>query len=365
MNDDSGAEDSGTGDSGTGDGLPPPALIPLLPPDGGVTGISARVGEAAGQGWGAPQDAARHIADPQSGATTQAGHVEPGHAQSAQQTPSHQVPQSEQASHIEAGQSPSAQHAHSGETGNAAQHSTAGVERTGSRASKWRHARPRSKMLMVGGTTTAAAALTVGAITLANQNDSSSAQKPPAVTTTIAAAPVSTNAPVVVATTRVPAVATTAPATTEAPTTTVETTTTVPPLASFAGTYAVTVGDLTVSGEGISTVVPGSAAEPWIFSGVCDGVGECTITAEGEAVASTGASPFAGPGGQIVLVPAGPGSYTSTYEFAVDECGLGTGNIVINLSEGALSGTWNFAITGGSTCGFGSVSAGFAGTLTG
>jgi len=254
----------------------------------------------------------------------------------------------------------------------AARRTASTAQRSGRRAWKWRHARPRAKMMMVGGTTVAAVAATAAAITLANRNEDSSAQRPPATTTTtVAVAVVATAAdPVVVtvpataapATTEAP-VSTVAPTTTAAPETTVEATTTLPAVVSGAGVYTVTISDIVFSGS-LFSALPAGPPQQITLVGACDGVGDCTMTDESGEAASTGASPFGGvAGAPLLLVPAGGGTYTSTLEVPLEVCGSGIGNFVATVSGGVLSGSYDFTTNG--NCGFASLSMTFSGTRTG
>ncbi len=348
--------------------------------------------QPAGHGWGESKEVSRHAPDQQSGSAhqSQSGHTEPDpfgpseplnaqHQHSGETVGETAVRGGETGS--SAGESSSrighkarqASDRAASESGRTAQH-VGSLEHSTSSMWKWRHARPRFKLAVIGGTTVAAVA-TAGALTLANRNEgSSSAQRPPAVTTTtLAVAPVATAAaPVVVpapAATE-PVVAIEAPTTSAAPTTavevttTVEATTTVPLLPSNAGTYSVTNGEITVSGEGYNTTVPGGDAASWTLTGPCDGVGDCSISADGTAAASTGVSPFAGIGTLHALVPAGSGTYTSTFELPIDECGVGVGNIVVTFADGVLTGSYQFAAGGSGACSL-MLSTTFSGSIVG
>ena len=230
-----------------------------------------------------------------------------------------------------------------------------------------RHARPRLFMGVVGGA--AAAAVAVGAVAvLAAQDDPkphpalAAETSAPALATTVPAAAVPTTRPAPPATTRV-----TQPPATAAPTTTTTTeaatTTTLAALPSGAGDYNVTFGDITVSSTGFSTTVPGQAQQ-WSFTGPCDGVGDCSISAAGEAVLSTTAvgSIFSGSGAAVTLVPAGNGSYTSTFTFGAEACGGGTGNLSVTVIGGALTGQYDASIAAAASCPVANISASFTGT---
>ena len=237
------------------------------------------------------------------------------------------------------------------------------------RSGRWRqvknlrHARPRLFMGVVGGA--AAAAVAVGALAVrAAQDDPkphtavAAETSVPAPATTVPASAVPTTRPAPPATTRI-----TAPPATHAPTTTeAATTTTVAALPSGAGDYNVSFGDITISSTGFSTSVPGQAQQ-WSFTGPCDGVGDCSISAAGEAVLSTTAvgSIFSGPGAAVTLVPAGNGSYTSTFTFGAAECGSGTGNLSITVIGGALTGHYDASIPAASSCPVTNISASFTG----
>jgi hypothetical protein len=222
-------------------------------------------------------------------------------------------------------------------------------------------------MAIVGGS--AAAAVAVGAVAVVAARDDPRPAPHAVATTTIV--PVATAAaPVVVPATRpantspantAPPVVT-EPATTGAPTTEAPTTT-VAALPSGAGDYSVTIGEITISGGGFSTSAPGDT-QIWSFTGPCDGVGDCSISAAGEAVLTTGAvgSIFSGPGSQIGLVAAGNSSYTSTFEIPAAECGSATGNITITVSNGTVGGTYTVAFAGAADCPLVSLSATFSGT---
>lgn len=222
-------------------------------------------------------------------------------------------------------------------------------------------------MLIVGGGT--AAAVTIGALAVAKaQSDDSPKQSAATTTTVVVTATTELSAPVVSAasldTPAVPdiTVPVTVPETTVAETTLPETTLALLP--SGAGNYSVTVGDISINGGGLSTSVPGNT-QTWAFSGACDGVGDCSISAAGgEAVLTTGAagSIFSGPGSQIALVPAGGGTYTSTFELPIDACGTATGTIRITVGGGVMTGDYNITFAGGGECPLTALSATFNGT---
>jgi len=226
------------------------------------------------------------------------------------------------------------------------------VAQQASRVKRWRHLRPRGKMGLIGGAA-ASAAVVVAGVALATR-DEPATERPAAVETTVETA--STDAPITtVAVTQAPAVTaapTTAAPTTAAPTTvaetttTVEATTTVPALPSGAGTYAVTGGDIVISGSLVNTVIGTADPETWMFTGACDGVGECSIAADGTSVATTaGASPLPA-GGTIELAPAGPGVYVVTSTIPISGCGDGVGSMTIALADGTLSGDWVVTFAG-------------------
>ena len=232
-----------------------------------------------------------------------------------------------------------------------------------------RHARPRMHMLIVGGGT--AAIVTVGALAVAKAQSDDSPKPTRTATATIAVVTTDLGAPVVTTAAKVTvpaAPATTAPVVTTAATTApvTEAPTTLPALTSGAGSYAVTVGNIAINGGGFSTSVPGDT-QTWVFTGPCDGVGDCSISAAGGEVAlSTGAaaSIFAGPGSQINLIPAGSGSYSSTFDIPIQACGTATGNIVITVGGGAVTGDYSVNFSSGGSCPLAMLTATFNGTLS-
>jgi hypothetical protein len=248
----------------------------------------------------------------------------------------------------------------------AAQHT--GTPLQSGRGGRWqqlktlRHARPRLYMGAVGGA--AAAAVAIGAVAVLAARDDPKPDRVAAVETSVA--PETTAArPAAVPTTRPAPPATTAhtePPPTDAPTTTVAPTTTLLALPSGAGDYNITFGDITISGAGISTTVPGQT-QLWSFVGACDGVGECAITAAGEAVLSTSAvgSIFSS-GAAVTLVPAGNRGYTSTFTFGVEACGAGTGTISFTVADGAITGQYDATLLESGDCPAATISAPFSGS---
>lgn len=220
-------------------------------------------------------------------------------------------------------------------------------------------------MAIVGGS--AAAAVALGALAVVAAKDDPKAPPRAAATSTSITPVVSASAPVPTArpVTTTPRVTAT-PTTQAAPTTTESPTTTLPGLPSGAGNYSVTFASFTVTGGGFTTSVPDTnGPQTWTATGPCDGLGDCAITAaNGTAVLATGSfgSIFSGPGATVGLVASGNNSYTSTFDVPVEACGAATINIVVTLSNGTLSGTYEAAFNGSGTCPVASVSATFSGT---
>ncbi|MEO6125524.1 MAG: hypothetical protein ABIR32_17640 [Ilumatobacteraceae bacterium] len=243
---------------------------------------------------------------------------------------------------------------------------------TGHRLRHLRHLRPRASFGFVGGAAAAVAIAAAGIALAARDNDPQTltvtAETTVPITSAVEVVPtnapvVPSNAPVVTAppTTRAPAT-TDAPTTTIAvTTTTVEPTTTAAALPSGAGTYAVTGGEITISGALINGVFGTAPAQTWTFVGACDGVGECTIADEGTAIASTvGASPLP-EGGTVALEAAGPGAYVITVTLPVSECGVGTGSMTIALGDGTFTSDWVVTFSGGADCPFTTLSTSYSG----
>lgn len=332
-----------------GPAAPQHAASPAQAPGAQHAG-SAPQGPAA-QHAGSPLEAPRHGTQQGLDAAQHGGHTSPSHAGPDQLASSH--------------------------AGAPAQH--AGGSQAGVSAGKGplaklrhlRHARPRMHMLIVGGG--AAAAVTVGALAVAKAGSDDAPRRGAAPTTsTIAAvavtdpgAPVTSNVAVaaVVSGTDEPTADTdTTVAETTIPVT--EATTALPALASGAGNYAVTVANIMLNGAGISSSLPGDT-QTWGFTGPCDGVGDCSISAAGGEVAlstGAGASIFSGPGSQIALVPAGGGTYTSTFGIPVDTCGSATANISITVGGGVVTGDYAITFSGSADCPLVSLSASFSGT---
>ncbi|MCU1395602.1 MAG: hypothetical protein JWM34_4030 [Ilumatobacteraceae bacterium] len=302
--------------------------------------------------------------------------LQPPHADSALQAPQH-------VGHATTG---AAQHGAplEGPHANTVQHVAPGHGGASSGRGPWtrlrhlRHARPRMHMLLVGGT--GAVVITAGALAVAKAQSDDPPRQIAVATTTTLAAPVPTSAPVVVITAApvtVPVTiapvatepATTDPATTEPPTTIADTTTTVAALPSGAGNYNITTSNITISGDGFTTSAPSDVSQTWMFTGACDGVGDCSISAAGgDAVLSTGAagSIFSGPGSTVALVPAGNGGYTSTFQIPIDSCGSATGNLTITVGGGSVHGDYAVTIAGsGASCPLTNITATYDGTLAG
>ena len=255
---------------------------------------------------------------------------------------------------------------------------TSGATRThqvaerASRVKRWRHMRPRAQLGVIGGAA-AGAALVVAGVAVATRDDPPG-ERPAAVETTIEIAPtdaaVTTDPIVTVAASVTPTTAapTTAAATTAAPTTAVETTSTAEPtttvaaLPSGAGSYAVVGGEIVVSGSLVNGVVGTADSQTWLFSGQCDGVGDCSITVEGTTVASTTAASPLPLGGTIVLAAAGPGAYLVASTIEIPDCGSGLGTMTIALVDATLNGQWSVTFPGGESCPFTTLSTTYTGT---
>lgn len=240
-----------------------------------------------------------------------------------------------------------------------------------SRVGRLRHLRPRAQMGIIAGAA-ASAAIVAGGIVLATRDEPSTERRAAVETSVVTSLTAAEAAPNTAAATVTPVTAapSTAAATTAAPTTVAETTTTSEPtttvvaLPSGAGSYAVAGGEIVVSGALVNGVVGSAGSQTWVLAGACDGVGECTITVEGEAVVSTaGATPLPA-GGTISLAPAGPGAYLVTTSIAVAECGDGVGTMTIALVDGTLTGLWSVTYSGGADCPFTTLSASYTGTRT-